>query len=497
MKYKIIGVIGCAVILLVSIINYPEVFSFQSEKERFHQHMEAEKKEPCEVHEDGELCTHLPLMVIDTQGIEIPGRGLLDKDGRHIGFSETADGTDRITANMSIMDSQKKNNHPSDEPDVSSNIMIHARGNSSRYFDKLGYRIKLIDKNGENNPQRLMGMNSHHEWALHGPFLDKTLIRNYMWYNIAGECMEYAPNVRFCELILNGEYQGIYVLTELISAGKDGARLNLDANVKENTYSGYLLRLDRYDDSVYDWLNSLTTYTYRNDIGLKLEVEYPGISKLTPEMNKSIKKDFSRFEKALYSYDYDNKKYGYTNYIDKLSFVDYFLINEFTANYDAGAYSTYIYKDTGGKYKMCVWDYNNACDNYQETSVVQAQHFEMQNKLWFAMLTKDEDFTNQIISRYRQLRKGCLSEEYLMNYIDDTIEYLGPAIDRNFEKWGYSFDSDTLLEPAERNIHSYEEAVSQLKTFIKERGRWMDDNIESLRQYSAESKVKKYNELTD
>ena len=44
MKYKIIGVIGCAVILLVSIINYPEVFSFQSEKERFHQHMEAEKK---------------------------------------------------------------------------------------------------------------------------------------------------------------------------------------------------------------------------------------------------------------------------------------------------------------------------------------------------------------------------------------------------------------------------------------------------------------------
>ena len=113
------------------------------------------------------------------------------------------------------------------------------------------------------------------------------------------------------------------------------------------------------------------------------------------------------------------------------------------------------------------------------------------------MLTKDEDFTNQIISRYRQLRKGCLSEEYLMNYIDDTIEYLGPAIDRNFEKWGYSFDSDTLLEPEERNIHSYEEAVSQLKTFIKERGRWMDDNIESLRQYSAESKVKKYNEVTD
>ena len=43
-------------------------------------------------------------------------------------------------------------------------------------------------------------MDPHHEWVLHGPFLDKTLIRNYMWYNIAGEIMDYAPNVRFCEV---------------------------------------------------------------------------------------------------------------------------------------------------------------------------------------------------------------------------------------------------------------------------------------------------------
>ena len=131
--------------------------------------------------------------------------------------------------------------------------------------------------------------------------------------------------------------------------------------------------------------------------------------------------------------------------------------------------------------------------------MIQVQHFEMQNKLWFIMLTKDKDFIETVISRYRELRSngGVLSEEYLLNYIDETIEYLGPAIDRNFEKWGYSFNDDTLLFPAERNLHSYNEAVSQLKNFIIERGRWMDDNIEALRQYSAESKVKKYNEVND
>ena len=56
---------------------------------------------------------------------------------------------------------------------------------------------------------------------------------------------------------------------------------------------------------------------------------------------------------------------------------------------------------------------------------------------------------------------------------------------------------DTLLAPAERNVHSHQEAVRQLKDFIRQRGRWMDENIESLRQYSAESRVKKYSEVTD
>lgn len=495
MKFKTVGIVACAVALLVGLINWEMLFKADDEK-RYHQHIEAPKKESCTVHKNGELCTHLPLINIDTDGIEIPGAGIIEND-KHVGFTTAPDGSDRITAHMNVMDDEKKNNHLADTPAVSSDIVIHARGNSSRYFDKLGYRIELIDKNGNNNPKSLMGMDAHHEWALHGPFLDKTLMRNYMWYNIAGEIMGYAPNVRFCEVVINGEYRGLYLLTEFISAGKDGSRLDLSLDAKDNTYTGYLLRLDRYDDSEYDWLRSLTTYTLRNDADLKLEVEFPGAKKLTPELKKSIKDDFSKFEKSLYSYDYDSKKYGYTKYIDVDSFVDYFLLNEFTVNYDAGSYSTYIYKDISGKFKMCIWDFNNSCDNYQEQSMMSVQHFEVHNKLWYGMLIKDEDFVKRILSRYRELRKTYLSEEYLNNYIDDVIEYLGPAIKRNFDKWGYTFDSESLLIPAERNIHSYDEAIAQLKGFIKSRGEWMDDNIESLMQYCAESKVKKYNEVTD
>lgn len=124
---------------------------------------------------------------------------------------------------------------------------------------------------------------------------------------------------------------------------------------------------------------------------------------------------------------------------------------------------------------------------------IQLLHFEMQYLTWFYMLCKDEKFVDRIIDRYRELRQTYLSDEYLLGYIDDVIEYLGPAIDRNFEVWGYTFDEYLPLKPEERNPEDYEEAVNQMKDFIVERGAWMDENIEILKQYCHESKVKKFN----
>ena len=122
----------------------------------------------------------------------------------------------------------------------------------------------------------------------------------------------------------------------------------------------------------------------------------PRSGSLTQELADAIEQELSDFEKALYSFDYDSETYGYRTWIDTGSFVDYFIINEFTCNYDAGNLSTYLYKDIGGKYRMCIWDFNSACDNYTSLTT-QPQHFEMQNGVWYYMLTKNEDFVRQII----------------------------------------------------------------------------------------------------
>lgn len=489
MKYKLCGFFLCSVILLLSLVA---PFIESGRHTRYHQHLEAPVKTENKTGSSG-FSTHLPLIKIDTRGAEIPGRAVYDENWNR-SYTTAADGADRIRAHMDIVDHETTCNHAQDTPTISTEIEIHVRGRSSRNFDKSSYALRLITEDGRNNPQPVLGMDAHHEWVLHGPYLDQTLMRNYMWYNIGGELMDYAPNVRFCEIILNGKYQGVYVMLENLTAGKDGARLTLTVNAKRNTFSGYLLQLNGGWETDRDSTNQFSCYARR--IPWQLEIVYPGAMNLTPEIIEGISKDFSDFEKALYSYDYDGKE-GYKKYIDVQSFVDYFLIMELTCNYDAGAYSTYIGKETDGRLRMYLWDMNSACDNYQETPI-NMEGFLLHECPWYVMLVKDEDFTKAMISRYWELRETFFDLDYLYQYIDDVVTYLGDAAARNYSVWGYIFEEkNDLLQPAERNNHSYAESIEQLKSFLARRIAWLDENIDTLKQYSAESRVKKFKEATD
>lgn len=361
MKYKWLGLLACLGSVLLAVF-VPTVFA--SPSQRVHQHLQALPSEPCPTGDSGGLCTHLPIVMLETLAARrSPGFPSMTRPAsllKPIPRPQTV--KPPFPPNFPLWTARASTITPATRRRCQSDIQIRIRGNSSRSFPKKSYAIRLVDSAGENNPQEVLGMDRHHEWVLYGPYLDKTLMRNYMWYNIAGELMPYAPNVRFCEVLLDGEYQGLYVMAESITAGKDGARLQLQVDAKHATFTGYLLRLDRPDSTSQSVVDSFTTYTLRNK--QMLEVIYPGKANLTPTLLSAITQDFSDFEKALYSYDYDSPKYGNSQRIDVDCFVDYFLLNELTCNYDAGWLSTYIYKDLDGKYRMCVWDFNSCCDNY-------------------------------------------------------------------------------------------------------------------------------------
>ena len=473
MKYKIITII----IICTLVIGCISIESYYKKDITtvYHQHLEDSSDESaCAGIEN---CSHLPIINVDTKSQTIPG---LDgeKENYIIAEANIYDGGNSVTV--------------LGENGNTETIRLRYRGRSSLKFDKKGYLLKFVNDNDEKVNKSLLGMPEETDWIFHGPFIDKSLIRNYMWYNIAQEIMGQAPKTRFFELYIDNNYQGLYVATEAVTQSEQ-SRVLMTKKDERSIATSYLLQLDSDAGNETTALNSFSKYTYRlkkSDISNEnIIIKYPSEAELTEEVKEYISNDFAEFEKMLYSYDYKE----YSKYIDVDSFVDYFIINEFTQNYDAGYLSTYIYKDIAGKYKMYIWDFNSASNNYQPDFLGDNQSFELDGILWYEALLQDPEFVEAIIKRYEELRKTYLSYEYLENYIDETVSYLGPAIDRNFSVWGYTLNENYGSFKTNYMPRSHNDAINQLKSSIHERGKWMDRNIYILRHYAHESKNKDVN----
>ena len=418
----------------------------------------APDEESLEYYDLGEFSTTLPVVYMNTKGQQVLKENV-------------------IWGNIALLDGNGEERSVFSTPNSIYRATIKYRGASSySKFDKKQYRIKFY-KNKKDSAKEvsLAGMGANSEWVLNGPYLDKTLIRNKLVYDLARELNGWAPDTRFVELFVDGEYQGVYLAVEPVTNGESRLRLAEFGLLSGET--SYIVNRDRIDtgsEEIDTW-GKTNGYTYN-----ALYIRYPSKNKITEKQKAYIQKDVSEFEQVLYGENFSDKRIGYQAYIDMDNWVDYFIINEFAMNYDAGNLSTYIYKELGGKLQLAVWDFNNGFDNYQwfrtETDVLHT----VENS-WFNRLWQDETFREHVSERYRQLRKTTLSDEHIAEKIASYQEELGEAVDRNFKVWGYSFKENLLAgttkEGTSRNIRSYEEAMKQLTDTIRERLAYLDKEL--------------------
>lgn len=474
MKYILAIFLMISTSLLVSNYSVPKV--------RYHQHKEP-VNEMLVQNNTKEFASHLPVMTVKTEEEMEPPLTALENGVKQ-------KNNEAVKASINYFDQLEKYNSLNDSPSLTENAIFRIREGSSSEFDKKSFVVQFKDNDWMNEKKiALSEMTPDSEWVLHGPYLDKSLIRNYMAYNLAGEVMNTSPDVRFIELFLNEEYEGLYLLVETINYNEEG-RINITRTNPNSAETSYILRLDGGNHSPYYNLSTFNDYTGRNGIKNRtdntLEIIYPKTT-LTKKQKNYITDEISKFEKSLASFDSADLRLGYPSFINIDAFIDYFILNEFMMNEDAGSLSTYYYKDINGKLNIAAWDFNSIFNNYV-TEISTTKPFALNNKIWFKQLVKDPHFTDKVIRRYRELRKKQLSDDYLLNYIDETIQYLGPAIDRNNERWAHSFlQENDLLIPEDRNSRNYEEAVTQLKETLVGRGAYMDENIEALFARSHDS----------
>lgn len=431
------------------------------------------------------FASHLPIVVLEWEE-EPPITARMDNEQER--FVDIEGVEPYVGGTLSIYQSESGTNSLSEQPVLESGMLIKRRGNSSMLYEKAQYTIKTVTESGQYRDVNVLGMGEEHEWILNGSMADKSMLRNYLAYSLASEILSYTPDTIYCEVLIKKDsvltYQGVYLLGESIRQGVD--RVNIQEYRSGSNFNSYLVRRDRLDDGGL----MLDTYARTNNLAPEyFGLLYPSPKNADADMVSYVEADISRIERILYSEE-EAVFSTYEEVIDVDSFVDYFLLNEFLGSYDSGNYSTYCYKDRGGKLTMGpVWDYDGTMDNYvHEPLDTDALAFQV--KPWFAQLCRDNTFINKLEKRYAYLRRGVFSEEHVIGKIDEITAHLGGAINREWYRWGhiYAEDTDYNLDDYEmedgtvliRNASTYNDEIYRIKTALRKHGNQIPQQLEIL-----------------
>lgn len=388
----------------------------------------------------------------------------------------------KIEAHMGVIYNSENQTNSIFDPfnDYDGNIGIEIRGTSSQIYDKKGYGVETREADGSNNNVELLGLPKENDWVFYGPYADKALLRNVLTYHLGRLTGQYAPRTKFFELFINEQYQGIYVLTEKIKRDKnrvDISKLDEDENSGDDLTGGYIIEIDRNPQNIpgKGWYSTFPDFKF-------FEYNTPDEDDITEPQKNYIQDYLFDFESAMDQSDYQET---YTDYIDLTSWVDYFLVTEISKHIDAYKLSFYMYKDkdsNGGKLHMGpLWDinfgygnFNFACSPDPEGWAYEFPLCGSWHPFWARKIADIPNLQHLTNCRWEELRAGPFQTDSIMQFIDEQVEYLGEAIDRNFERWPvlgvYIWANDFIGD-------TYMEELDFFKNWLLARLEWMDENM--------------------
>ena len=415
--------------------------------------------------------SHLPLIVIETFGSNI--------------LNEP-----KITVDMQVIDNGPgASNTPFTQGNVyNGSAAIEVRGQSSQNFPKKSYGFELRNTLGDEVKVPLLGMPEESDWVLYAPYSDKTLLRNAISYYTGRRMGRYQPRFRFCELYINGDYKGIYQLTERIKRDKnrvDIAKLKPEDVSNDDVTGGYIVKVDKTHDLLStEFFNSVPDIRFPGARTYSWSWYYPKPEDLVQAQRNYFQAWIKSAENALNSENFTSPYSGYANYLDVPSFIDFQIINELANNVDGYRYSTFFHKDkdsNGGKLKAGpLWDFDLSYGNVNYVAERLATNTWLYTSYgmgepncmhWWYRLMQDPVYRDALRLRYSTLRRGVLHTDSVMAYIDSQIDSLGDAVTRNFNRWPIL---GVYIWPNSATRYSYAAEITFLKEWITRRLNWMD-----------------------
>jgi len=277
---------------------------------------------------------------------------------------------------------------------------LRGRGNTSWIQEKKPYAMTLAEE------ADLLGMGQAKEWILLANALDPSHVRNKAVYDLADRAgMAYTPDCQWVDLYLNGDYAGLYLLSE---------RNEIQPNRVDLQEAGSFLVCREMEWRMLSQQEPHITL----DSGAALRIHDSGVTKA------DLRRIWQPVDNAILSEDGIDPITGscWQELIDLDSWVMDYLTGEVFGNVDAGIVSEFFYRDgtdpSGKIYAGPIWDYDltMGSESAWQAEYVQAffadrahiQNFE--DSTWSFWLNRKPEFQDRVKELYQTVYRPLVQE---------------------------------------------------------------------------------------
>jgi hypothetical protein len=397
-------------------------------------------------------------------------------------------------------------------------------GQTSFGFEKKPIRIELNDALGNDLSSSILGLPADADWNLRNPYNDKSLLNDFLGYELWDQMGHYSCRRRFVEVFFDtqggklsypADYYGIMVLFEHIEQGNDRvdiAKLSPAITNEPGISGGYIIKKDKDSPGDLSW--TTTGGGTPAHSGQTLKFHEPKPREITPLQISYISNYVRRFEQAMYAANWTNAvgTNHYSYYADVDAFVDQQLHVELTKQIDGYRLSSYYAKDRNGKLRPePVWDWNLAFGNadYLQGGKTngwywnnEAEGMNSSTHIWLRRMVYglptisstapytsangpgDPDFRQKMTDRWSDLRNNILNGDRLLGRIDELVALLRESSVRNYAKYPALLNTHQWPNPegpptmdVKYTQPTWDAIISEMKRWTRGRYIWMDNQF--------------------
>lgn len=299
-------------------------------------------------------------------------------------------------------------------------LQIKGRGNYTwTGFDKKPYRLKFDKK------AAILGMKKSKHFALLAHADDNLgFMRNALGFEVSRLMgMPWTPSAEPCEVMLNGEYIGLYFLTETIRVDEDRVNVVEQADLATTDVDGgWLVEIDNYDTDPH--------VTVNENGGWPIWFTYKSPEVLSSEQEEYLQSQMQSIDNAVYGGNYATL----SSLVDMDVLARFYITQQIMGDEESFHGSCYLNRQRGEaeKWKFGpVWDFGNAFVRGDDPRFI----FENPtfSQVWIGGIYDYSQFVDVVKDRWADFLVSGPAE--VNSFIDKESDRIAVAAEYNYRRW--------------------------------------------------------------